>query len=163
MPELRTTHITIQKSMKGTPSTKGSTLLAKSMPTSIQINGSAARAGRPVSRRALLARRGPVQQPERGAQKHLHSILQGVLVYGEARVVVRVDDPLLLVASAHEEEGARRRLLQGREVLPAHVGAHDLERFVPEDRPPGLFYCAGNLLVVDHGPVAEPVLELVAR
>ena len=70
-----------------------------------------------------------------GAEEHLHAVLQGALVYVEARVVVWVGDPLLLVACADEEVRARHDLLVGREVIPGHQRSHLLQGLVAEFLP----------------------------
>src|SRR5919199_4839977 len=93
--------------------------------------------------------------------KHFYPILQSVLVHREARVVVRVGYPLLLVTRADVEERSRRGLLVGREVLPGHERAHHFDGRFPENLPHGLFDRARHPLVVDHGPVAALVLEVV--
>src|SRR5919112_5857545 len=73
-----------------------------------------------------------------------------------------MDYAFLLVARPDIEEGPRRPLLVGREVLTAHVGRHDLQSVLAEDVLHGLLYLPGYLFVVDHGPVARLVSELVA-
>src|SRR5919199_6442271 len=93
--------------------------------------------------------------------EHLYPILQSVLVYVKARVVVRISYPLLLVTRADVEERPRRRLLVGREVLSGHKRTHHFERRFPKKLPHGLLDRACYLLVVDHGPVAPLVLKLV--
>src|SRR5215213_6729834 len=76
--------------------------------------------------------------------------------------MVGVCNPLILVARTYPEEGARGLLLQRREILPSQVGAYHLEGLLPEDLSHRLFYRTGDLFIVDHGPVAELVLEFVS-
>src|ERR687894_62154 len=64
-------------------------------------------------RASLLTSRLRLQQPKRRMHEHLYPLLQGILVYREARVVVRSGYPLLLVSRADEEECPRRYLLVG--------------------------------------------------
>ena len=75
--------------------------------------------------------------------EHLYPILQSVLVYVKARVVVRVGYPLLLAPCADVEERSRQRLLVGGEVLPGHKRAHHLDGRFSEKLPHGLL---GTLL-----------------
>src|SRR4051812_21494584 len=91
--------------------------------------------------------------------EHLDTILQGVLVYVEARVVVRVRHALRLVPGTQGEEGRRGGPLVARKVLAAHPRWHLLHCLVPEDLPRSLFDHAHDILVIHYGVGATPVLE----
>src|SRR5918993_4618308 len=112
---------------------------------------------------ALLAPHGeaPGGESQGRGEVHLESYTQSVLVYIEPGMMVRGRYSPLFVPGPYQVEGRRGPLPVGREVLPAHVGRHDLDALPANHLPGRLLDLPRQLLVVDDGPVAALVGELV--
>src|SRR5829696_216884 len=112
---------------------------------------------------ALLAPYGeaPGGESQDRGEVHLESYPQSVLVYVEPRMMVRGRYSPLFVPGPDKVESRRGLLPVGREVLPTHVGGHDLDVLLADPFPGRLLDLPRQLLVVDDGPVAALVGELV--
>src|SRR5215218_4863331 len=112
---------------------------------------------------ALLAPYGEVPGGEsqgRG-EVHLESYPHSVLVYVEPGMVVWSRYFPLFVPGPDQVESRRGLLPVGREVLPTHIGGHDLDVLLAHYYPGRLLDLPRQLIVVDHGPVATLVGERV--